>query len=333
MELVTRTAKLAPHGRRAKAGVGFATAYYHEPDAYDPVELGNLYIVVEALAGKESEEVAELIIQTAANHYYNLERHDSPLDPLQQFEAAIRAINQELAAFTADGNASWVGKLSAVLAVLSDQQLHLTQTGSAEAHLLRRGQATLISSDLGSRESLRPTKTFTNVASGELKAGDRLFFTTPALMHHLSKQEVHEIVRDNNPNLAIQKLSGHLRLDSSVERIAALAVEVSTAELMANRSLPAEPDEVLLGDGPSLVDNLRPAAEPALARLSDWWEQLRQAAAKVAPVVIDLWQQHIQPFITQTGQQIAQFSRQTYAQSRRGSGAAVAKIKQLRQRS
>src|SRR5215469_10810075 len=131
-DLITRTAKLVPYVKRPKQAPSYVTAYSYEPLPTEPgAGLGNLYVVLEVLiTGRASEEVADLVLETIGDQYYN--QSDPNDNPLERFEGAIKATNHELAEHVNRGNAAWIGKLSAVVAIHADGELHVSQTGSAE---------------------------------------------------------------------------------------------------------------------------------------------------------------------------------------------------------
>ncbi len=145
-ELITRAARLAPYAKRPRQASGFVTAYTYEPrpDEAD-ADMGNLFIVIEVISsGRMAEEVANLVIETVAGHYY--EPGGGAMSHLDRFELAVKATNVELSHYIDQGNAAWIGKLSAIVAVQADKELHLAQTGSAEAFLSRGKASTRITS-------------------------------------------------------------------------------------------------------------------------------------------------------------------------------------------
>jgi hypothetical protein len=95
-DLITHTARLVPYVKRPKQVASFVTAYTYEPLPDEPgAELGNLYVVMEVLvSGRASEEVADLVIETIGDQYYNQATPGS--DSLERFEAAVKACNHEL---------------------------------------------------------------------------------------------------------------------------------------------------------------------------------------------------------------------------------------------
>ena len=321
MELVTRTAKLLPYLRRPKQATGYATAYYHEPDAYDPIELGNLFAVVE-IAGSEHEQVAELIIQTFADSYYQVDDLEK-MQAVSQFEQALKAINQELASYSQQtGSTDWMGKLSCILAAFSQGEIHLSQAGSAKAFLFRQGQLLPISED--SPAASDPGKSFCDIASGQLKLEDRILITTSGVLLHVSTDELKTLMSGRSANAAIEKLALQVQSVANVDRIAALAIEVTSADLLAQQSLPSAPSEMLVGDKPSLWEHLQPAIE-ATGR----W--LRTVAHRLATWGRSFWAA-AKPRLHQAGQSSIQAAKHSANWTRKSSAHAVARAKRLRQK-
>jgi hypothetical protein len=256
-ELITRTARLAPYAKRPRQASGFVTAYTYEPRPDEPTAgMGNLFVVLEVISsGRMAEEVAGLIIETMTNSYYQGEANH-----LDRFEAAIKATNAELSHYIDGGNAAWVGKLSAIVAIQVEHELHLTQSGSAEAFLSRGKASTRITAGTGPRGP-QPNKTFGAITSGDLEAGDRLLLATPALVHQLPLTKLRTIVANATPTGAIAEITGLLEGASSM-RVAALIIEVTTPELAALQLRSDEPDDIVLNANDTPLDLARQAAAP-----------------------------------------------------------------------
>ena len=259
-DLITRTARLVPYVKRPKQVPSFVTTYTYEPMAGEPGDdLGNLYVVTEVLvSGRASEEVADLILETAGDSYYN--KPSAGTDPLSRFEAAIKAINHELSEYVNRGNASWIGKLSTVLAIQVGPEVHVAQTGSAEAFLYRGNAATHISGGGPSKPST-PSKTFGSIATGKIEIGDRILLATPALIHQVPLAKLQSIVAGSSPNSAIAEITDLLR-GTSVERIAALVIEITTPEIAALQVRSEEPSEIQLGTPENALDAAKIVAAP-----------------------------------------------------------------------
>ncbi len=260
-ELITRTARLVPYAKRPKQVPSFVTAYSYEPMPDEATaDLGSLFVVIEVLVGgRSSEEVADLIIEAIGNQYYN-GQHSPETTPLDRFEKAVKTVNQELAQYVNQGNAAWIGKLSAVVAVQAGDELHLSQTGSAEAFLYRGKAAARITGQGPARPSI-PSKTFGSIASGALEPNDHILMATPALIHQVALTKLKAVVSETSPNQAIAEITDLLKGAVS-ERIAALVIEVTTPELAALQIRSEAPAEIQLGTPENVVEAAKVIATP-----------------------------------------------------------------------
>jgi len=238
----------------------FVTAYAYEPLSDEPAAaFGNFYVVIEVVAGgRQSEEVSDLIIESLGQQYYNEENQAG--DPLSRFETAIKVVNRELLEYVNQGNAAWIGKLSAVIAVQHGSELHISHTGSSEAYLYRGKSGTRITTHPSERSG-GPAKTFGSIASGNLEDDDRLLIATPALFHQLPLKRLQEVVSTNSPTRAISELTDLLK-DASTERVAALIIGLTTPEQAALQVRSDEPSEIQLGSPETAMEAARYAAAP-----------------------------------------------------------------------
>lgn len=275
--LVTSTAKLLPRANRRNGGL--VTAYFYEPEPGVEPGLGSLFAIIEVLGSpKQAPEVVDLIIETIGHQYYNQET-EGELDPLAAFERAIKTVNHGLGEYISQGNASWIGKASAVIAVLAEDQLHLTQAGSAEAYLYRKGREIHVSADLHQGQ-LAQLKTFSNIASGTMLPGDRLLFATPALLHQVAKTELRSIIADNEPASAVAELAQLIGTENS-DRIAAVIAEVVTPEQLALKVKNEEPNTAYLGASESPLQAAAATAAPVAKKAAKHGVRLFGAATAI----------------------------------------------------
>lgn len=261
-QLLSTTAKLVPYPKRGASIASLATSYHYEATPAE-AELGDICAVVEVLAPpKQAAEVTNLILSTAQRTYYE----PSAAEPTERFEAAVKAINRELATYATRGSSAWIGKVSAVVAVVAGSWVHVTQTGSAHGYLYRGSRDSCITTGLTSKEPQRPSKTFGNIASGQLHSGDRLMLATPALLHQLSSQQLAEIISDNSAAAAVAKLQALLSSSDAQERIAVTVTQVTTAEAAAMIPQSGLPKEAHLGKPEGLAQVAKGNAAPYAKR-------------------------------------------------------------------
>jgi hypothetical protein len=312
IELITRTARLVPYAKRPKQVPSFVVASSYEPAADDPLLfLGNLFIVLEVLvAGRSSEDVADLIINTFRDSYYDPNVvHD--VSPISRFESATKAVNIALVEHVNQGNAAWIGKLSAIITVQCGSELHVTHIGSAEAFLYRGAATTQITLKSDTRPT-SPSKTFGSIASGSLEAGDRFLLATPALVHQVALKRLHSVVASNTPNTAIGELTELLK-GTDVTRIAALIVEITTPELAALQVRSDQPDEIAIGGPENPMEAAKMMAMPLAQATVETGKRASQAAqaswVQTKPVFVRAYQSGSGALRTiATGNQVAKRS-------------------------
>lgn len=100
------------------------------------------------------------------------------VDVYERFEHALKEVNLTYKTLKEKRGAKSVGSVSAIIAVFSENELHLTQSSEAEAYLIRKGKLSLISEGLtGKSDDL-----FVNIASGDLLPEDKILFSTSRLL-------------------------------------------------------------------------------------------------------------------------------------------------------
>lgn len=272
-KLVSRTAKVLSETKKSKDKEAVAIAYEHIPR--DPREQnhGSLYAVIEVEdTGGHAEELAETIIDTLHSEYYD----DPDKESLASFESALAKVNEALAEKTQEGQINWLGKLNGVLAVLSDNTLHLTQSGKAEAFLYRGDHALHVSEGL-TGDSINPLRTFINVASGDLAENDRLAFVTPDVFLKISKDELKKYATAASPRTAISDISKILAGENGATLPnAVLLIEMISPEAFAAAKEPKVPGEAWIKEEKK---TLEPVAEKTVKGVAKAFDLLGKAAS------------------------------------------------------
>lgn len=305
-EFITNSAKITPYRKRPRHGGSFVTAYSHEPTANNPAaDLGNLYCVAEVLVpGRQAEDLIDLIIETFGNQYYN--QANQPF-PLTRFEQAVKETNRQLASYVDKGNAAWIGKISAILAVVVGNEIHITNTGSAEGIIYRRHQSTSMTQDDAPRTST-PTKTFGVVASGELEVSDKILLATPALIHHLQSSKLTDIISHHSPAAAVEELSSLID-NLAADRVAALITEITTPDLAASQVIDSKPAEVTVGAPSNTAEAVKQIAIPAAGHTLQQSSRLLKHNSLQAMANAQKIHRQLKPILRRAGLKLAAMSR------------------------
>ena len=155
-----------------------------------PETLAEIYTITEVAqlngaAGAEYEKLSKILAASLRKNF----RSDNP----DAFENSIAQANEQLAGMAAEGSASWVGRLNALLAARRGDTLSVATSGKIHAYLLREGQL----SDLAdSPKKQDPLKTFENFAIGKIQRHDFLIFSTAELLNYVSAERIQALLTD-----------------------------------------------------------------------------------------------------------------------------------------
>jgi len=258
-QYIHRVAKLIPFAVKNKSLPTMAFSYHFEPPVDDNGQLGSFFVVIEIMANQNlASQLIDLIIKTVGEVYYN-EQYEA--EPEERFEKALKEVNLQIKQLFGGKDKSWQTKISAIIGIINQNNLLLSQAGSATAFLYRKKRTTSLADESTSKKT-PSDKTFAHITSGELKPLDRILFATPAIMFQFSLTELRNIITDNSPNAAVNKLSAALATQSNSERCAAVVIEVTTPEIAAETPLTHAPDEVMIGEPPTTINKTKEKALP-----------------------------------------------------------------------
>ena len=137
--------------------------------------------------GKYARATAQSILETLEMVFFD----STDLPPYERFEAALKEANLIINSLK-EKRGKGFGRINAIIAVFTGQELHLTQSNDAEAYLIRNGKLSLVSEGLSSRSA----DLFVNIASGELKPDDKMIFATGRLLRVATHSQLVQLFND-----------------------------------------------------------------------------------------------------------------------------------------
>lgn len=258
-KLLTRVAKLIPYAQKHKTLPSLAFVYHFEPPADDNQQLGSFLVAIEVM-GKQAmaSQIIDQIIKTIGEKYYNEEYKG---EPAERFENALAEVNKNIAGLLKSKHAEIARKISAVIAIQTSSELHITRCGKAAGYLYRDNEATNITDDLDSPENNH--KLFSDIVSGNLQAKDKILLATPAVFFQFPKEQLNNLVNDNSPSTTVAKMSATLSGHDNANRCGAIIVELLTHQMAAEETLPDEPEEAMAGTPTTPLEAAKEIALPA----------------------------------------------------------------------
>lgn len=171
----------------------------------------------------DAEMIGETIFDAIRKTFYV----DLDQDPYVRFEDSIRAVNKALTALREEKVSKYLGNLNVLIAVIVGETLYLTQTGEAEAYLIRRRLCSTISEGLNDENE---NEMFTNIASGSLDSGDFVIFSSTRLLRYISKNDLSRTCSPHNLVTSLGELKEYLSTEV-LSRIGVVGVVMRESEL------------------------------------------------------------------------------------------------------
>lgn len=184
--------------------VGRDEGTFVENYAYDLGEggeqSGKIFINLEIQNNLASAEmIGETIFDTLRKGFFA----DLEKDPYDRFEDALKQVNRALNDLRSERKSHYIGDLHVIIAAIVGNNLYVTQSGEAEAYLVRRKFCTTISEDLFDPES---RDIFSNIASGTLEPDDLVLLSSTRLLRYIPKNELTKIAASRNLIVSLAQL-------------------------------------------------------------------------------------------------------------------------------
>lgn len=206
--------------------------------------MGEVFSLIEILSPwYNSAQIGQMIINNFSSAYYL----GGSTSDLQNFEAAIKKINENLAQITQNGETEWIGNLNGILATIVGDSLILTTSGKAEVFLFRDGKINHLTEGLAAKIEVHPLKTFSNVISGQLKTNDKVLIANKSLFDNLSLESLHQIITLNTPSVAAQQIVKLLR-KAKVKNVNFFIINLLSKEELANSPIRENEESVFYLD-------------------------------------------------------------------------------------
>ncbi len=137
----------------------------------------------------DAESIALEIFETMKEVFFE----DVNADPYERFEIALKEVNLMLNDFKKDKASGYLGDINAIISAVVGNTLYLTQSGEAEAYLIRKRFVSIVSDGLSDAED---EDLFTNIASGDIESGDFVLFASTRLLRYIGQND---LARSINP--------------------------------------------------------------------------------------------------------------------------------------
>lgn len=169
---------------------------------------------------KDPRTVAESLFGSIVETFQLVQNID---DPYQRFEEALKAANTD-----ARKNRQKLKKTPNIIVAFFDfQNLYLTQSGEAEAYMVRQSSVSQISETVEPGEDL-----FVNILSGQVSVEDTLLFANKRLLHSITSTQLVDIFSRSDFDESCKNLRNELMLKAE-ESLLVTAIGVGKKSSMS----------------------------------------------------------------------------------------------------
>lgn len=208
-------------------------------DSFSASHDGNYFVEIKTLKKPRSSEILWLIMEFKGDSRYARAATQSVIEalnetffeekegltPYERFELALKEVNIVLKSIKERQVKTYRG-VNAIIAAASQGELFLTQSGEAEAYLIRRNQLSMISEGLSSRSG----DTFVNIASGEIAPDDKIVFSTTRLLRFATHSQLTQVFNDG----VAEAIDGLKDLVGKMDRVNIGALALHTKALVSD---------------------------------------------------------------------------------------------------
>lgn len=208
----------------------FLTCQVYSPLDPEQAESGMIFSQIEILnSWFPTSQIGQTIINTLIREYYRGTKNDK----LENFEDAVKKVNESLAQIAQSGETDWIGKLNGVLALFVGDKVHLAQTGQSKAYLFRSNKANFIADGSTSDESPHPLKTFSNIISGTIEKSDKIIIGNQTFYNTIEPNELVLIASSYRPAISALECAKVLRRQN-VNQANAIFIELTDKDDLAD---------------------------------------------------------------------------------------------------
>jgi hypothetical protein len=231
----------------------------------------------------DAETIGEVIFDTVRKVFYS----DPEKDPYVRFEDSIKAVNKALAQMKEEKSSKYLGNMNVLIAAIADNNLYITQTGDAEAYLMRKRLCSTISEGLDEEGS---ADVFCNIASGTLEPNDFILLNSTRLLRYVSKTDLAKICSGRSLVSSLTELKDFLSTEvlAKIGLIGIFAGEKTaafTSEEKGQIVAHLEKEEFVASKSESAGANSMKALKGAVSKLTSAVDDLRKRVSSPGRVV------------------------------------------------
>lgn len=223
----------------SKKGDSICGVFSYEALNIEETNLGNLYLTgkisnIPKKKHKNYDFLLGVLISVIKREFYL----DHQKGTVEALESALQSANIYLDDFAKKGHKEWIKNIDFTCFAFSQNNIHIGQTGNMLVYLFRKNTMTNIARKFSNKvKSFQPSKTFANIASGNLEEDDKIIITTPDILEIISTVKIKQILSQSSTEELFNYLKKNLK---KVNSLACLILEAKSKEPIIKKEIPVK---------------------------------------------------------------------------------------------
>lgn len=262
-----------------------------------------LFFLIE-LRSKENSAVVGKIVSVLKNSVRSSEEITPDL-----YEASLSAVNQMLDTLSRTTDNLWIGKLNALIGIISHDEILISQSGTIGGYIFRKNKISSLCELSDKNSSQTPARTFTDIISGQILPHDRIVFGNNELFNRVSVDRLRTLSQLDDIYTSVFELKRYLRKAriESANSIFLSAVEEPTESPATEVVYLDEPEE-------TVAKMIGKKVTPVLVQFKTGSQSVLSASYKNGQTIADRWHQKWLSTYQPRGKEILQQSREKFSQ-------------------
>ncbi|MCA9388351.1 hypothetical protein KC644_01150 [Candidatus Berkelbacteria bacterium] len=205
------------------------------------LDQGTIFALVEIEGANSSNyKIGQTVINTLARAYFRGEANK----PAENFELALKQVNETLRLAVQAGETDWIENLNAALILIVKSQLHLTGVGKNYGWLIRNKKSSEIFEKSWPKAS--SNKTFSSILTGQVEPNDRLVFVSSGLFDITTKSEFRKFILEQPSTASLANNFSELVKLKNGQWVNGLILDLESEESLSNRPIENLPETLFL---------------------------------------------------------------------------------------
>lgn len=166
-----------------------------------------VFYLIELIDPIENSKVIRKIVQLLQNNVKLAVNGISSND----FEKILHSVNEGLCRLTEISDNSWLGRLNAVIGLVNDNEIAISQTGNITGYIFRHNKISTMTERNSAENVPHPMKTFSDITAGELIESDKIIFGNDAFFNHISLDRIRNLAKEDNIRTESLALAAYLK--------------------------------------------------------------------------------------------------------------------------